>query len=155
VSDAVNEADAEQLDAEQVAPRRIGATAMVVLLVAALAVALYLTWTKLTGEPVVCGPLAGCETVATSPYAAFLGIPVAAFGAGATTVTLIGAFLWWRRQERLGLIVAYAIGLISLPILAYLAYLEVAVIHAVCVWCVIYALLTIAAWLVSVRELRR
>jgi uncharacterized membrane protein len=149
VTDSVNEADAEQA-----ASRGFGGAAMVVLLGVALVVALYLTWAKLAGAPVVCGPLGGCDTVETSPYAAFLGIPVAAFGAGATTVALIGAFMWWRRAERRGLLAAYVIGLISLPILAYLAFLELAVIHAVCVWCVTYALLTIAGWLVSVREMR-
>jgi uncharacterized membrane protein len=141
-------------DAEEVSPRPLGGAAMVVLSLAALAVALYLTWAKLAGAPVVCGPLEGCTTVETSPYASFLGIPVALFGAGATTVTLIGSLLWWRRSDRRGLLAAYGIGLISLPVLAYLAYLELAVIHAVCVWCVIYALLTIASWLVSVREMR-
>jgi uncharacterized membrane protein len=134
---------------------RINGAAMVGLSAVAVAVAIYLTWAKLAGAPVVCGPLQGCETVETSPYAAFLGIPVAAFGTGASALTLIGALSWWRRADRRGLWVAYAIGLVSLPILAYLAYLELAVIRAVCVWCVFYALLTIATWLFSIRAMRQ
>ena len=137
-----------------VATRGAGGAAMVALTLVALAVALYLTWTKLAGAAPVCGPLQGCETVETSPYAAFLGIPVALYGAGATALTLVGAFAWWRGADRRGLLAAYVLGLISLPILAYLAFLELAVIHAVCVWCVGYALLTIATWLVSVRAMR-
>ncbi len=140
---------------DQPAPRGITGAAMVVLALAAVGVALYLTWAKLAGAPVVCGPLQGCETVETSPYAAFLGIPVAAFGAGASVLTLIGALAWWRRANRYGLLAAYGLGLASLPILGYLAYLEVAVIHAICVWCVTYALLTLGCWLLSVRAMRR
>ncbi len=135
--------------------RGAGGAAMVALTLVALAVALYLTWAKLAGAAPVCGPLQGCETVETSPYAAFLGIPVALYGAGATALTLIGGLAWWRNADRRGLLAAYVLGLVSLPILAYLALLEVAVIHAVCVWCVGYALLTIAAWLVSVGAMRR
>ena len=128
---------------------------MVVLSAAAVLVAIYLTWAKLFGAPVVCGPLQGCETVETSPYADFLGIPVAAYGVAASMITFAGALAWWRRADRRGLLLAYGLGLISLPILGYLAYLELAVIHAVCVWCVSYAALTVACWLLAVRELRR
>jgi uncharacterized membrane protein len=112
---------------------------------AALLVALYLTWTKLTGTAPVCAVGGGCETVATSPFASLLGVPVAAFGVAGSAATLAGAIAWWRR----GLLAAYLIGLVSLPILAYLFFLEVAVIHAICTWCVTYALLTIGAWLTA------
>ena len=127
---------------------------MVVLSLAAVAIAIYLTWAKLANAPVVCGPLQGCETVETSPYAAFLGIPVAAYGVAASALILVGALAWWRRGDRRGLLLAYGLGMLSLPILIYLAYLELAVIHAVCVWCVTYALISLACWLVSIRALR-
>ena len=137
-----------------VARSRVSGAVMVALSLAATVVALYLTWAKLADAPVVCGPLQGCETVETSPYAALLGVPVALFGFGASALTLGGAIAWWRRADRRGLLVAYCLGLVSLPILAYLAYLEIAVIHAICVWCVSYAVLTVACWLVALRAMR-
>jgi uncharacterized membrane protein len=52
-------------------------------------------------------------------------------------------------------VAAYVIGLASLPFLAYLTYLELFVIHAVCAWCVAYAVTVIAGWLVALREMTR
>ena len=45
-----------------------------------LSVASYLSIVELSGGVPVCGPLHGCETVATSVYARIGGIPVAVFG---------------------------------------------------------------------------
>jgi uncharacterized membrane protein len=128
---------------------------MAVLALVAMAISLYLTWSRLSGEPPVCGPLRGCETVEQSEYAVLLGIPVALFGAGASLVTLVAALAWWRRDDRRGLMVAYAIGLVSLPIIAYLTYLELFVIEAVCAWCVAYAIAVISGWLVATLALAR
>jgi uncharacterized membrane protein len=120
----------------------------------ALAVAGYLTWVKLAGVVPVCAVLSGCETVENSSYSEFLGVPVAAFGMLGAGAMLAGGLLWWRRADRRGLMVAYAIGLASLPVLAYLTFLELAVIRAVCVWCVVYALLVVGAWIVAMAGLR-
>ena len=52
-----------------------------------------------------------------------------------------------------GLATAYGVGLASLPFVAYLTYLELFVIHAVCVWCVGYAVTIVAGWLVALKEI--
>lgn len=128
---------------------------MAVLSVLALAVAGYLTWVKLAGAAPACAILSGCETVENSSYSEVLGVPVAAFGMLGAAGMLVGSLLWWRRADRRGLMVAYAIGLVSLPILAFLTWLELAVIRAVCIWCVVYALLMIGTWIVAMVGLRR
>lgn len=128
---------------------------MALLALAATLVALYLAVTKLTGGVPVCGPLQGCETVNSSEYSEIVGIPIALPGAGASALTLLGAMAWWRRADRRGLYVAYATGLLSLPFLAWLTWLEVAVIEAVCVWCVTYALLVTGGWLVATLAVTR
>jgi uncharacterized membrane protein len=120
----------------------------------ALAIAGYLAWTKWTGGIVACAVLTGCETVETSRYSEFLGVPVAAWGALGAVATLVGSLLWWRRGDRRGLLLAYLVGLASLPILAWLVYLELAVIHAVCAWCVAYAGAVIAGWIVALIAYR-
>jgi uncharacterized membrane protein len=119
---------------------------LIALSAIATGIAAYLAWSKFTGSPPACAIVTGCETVEQSRYSAVLGVPVAAFGIGASVASLAGAFVWWRGRDRRGLLLSYLVGLISLPILGYLTYLELAVIGAVCAWCVSYAITTIAAW---------
>jgi uncharacterized membrane protein len=125
-------------------------------LVAALAaaVATYLTWQHVAGTIPPCGPVRGCETVLTSPYAEVAGIPVALGGVALSLVTLGGALVWWLRADRRGLVVAYLAGLAGLAALAYFTFLEVAVIHAICAWCVTYLLSVLAGWLIALAASR-
>jgi uncharacterized membrane protein len=119
---------------------------MVALALLALAIALYLGLTKLAGANPACGVLHGCDTVAQSEYAQILGIPTGLFGAAAAAVTLAGALLWWLRADRRGLLASYVVGLLSLPVLIGLTYLEIFVIEAICIWCVSYAIVVVAGW---------
>jgi uncharacterized membrane protein len=121
---------------------------------AGMLIAAYLAIVKLAGGVPACGPLGGCDTVNSSLYAEFMGIPIALFGAGASGIVVAGAAAWWRRRSRSALIVAYVVGLASLPVLAYLTYLELFVIGAICVWCVAYALTVSGAWLLTIVALR-
>ena len=128
---------------------------MAALAAAGVAISIYLAAVKLSGGVPACGPLVGCETVNTSVYSEFMGIPVAFFGAAASSVVLGAVLGWWLRAWRPGLLVAYVIGLAALPVLAYLTYLELFVIYAVCAWCVAYALTVIGGWLVATAVLFR
>jgi len=129
--------------------------AMAAFAVAGVAISAYLTFVKLSGGQPYCGPIVGCETVNTSPYSSVFGIPVAVFGLGASLALLGAVAWWWRKADRRGLATAYVIGLASLPFVAYLTYLELFVIHAVCVWCVGYAVTVVAGWLVAWWEISR
>lgn len=127
---------------------------MAVLSLLALLVAGYLTWVKLAGTTPVCAIVSGCETVENSRYSEFLGLPVAGFGMLGSAAMLIGSLVWWRRGDRRALWLVYGMGLASLPIIVWLTYLELAVIHAVCIWCVAYAVLVIVTWVVATLALR-
>ncbi len=127
---------------------------MAALSTLALLVAAYLTWVKLAGTAPVCAVLSGCETVENSRYSEFMGIPVAAFGMAGAGALLVASLLWWLRADRRGLMLAYAAGLVSLPVLAWLTYLELVVIGAVCIWCVAYAGLVITTWILALMALR-
>jgi uncharacterized membrane protein len=131
------------------------AATMVALAVGGIAISAYLTFVKLSGGQPYCGPIVGCETVNTSPYSVAFGVPVALFGLAASSVLLGAVAWWWRTSDRRALAAAYVIGLASLPFLAYLTYLELFVIHAVCVWCVAYAIAVVGGWLVAWREISR
>ena len=125
-----------------------------VLAAIGLAVSIYLASVKLAGALPVCGPLKGCEDVALSPYSEILGIPVALFGAGFSALVLILALAWWRAGDRRALLASYGLGLFGILFVAYLTYLELFVIHAVCVWCVAYALTVVVGWIVAAFAVR-
>ena len=115
----------------------IGALAVVGLLISG-----YLTWVHYAGVAPVCvGGSGGCETVQTSSYATILGVPVAALGLVGYSGLLLSALLRGEAGVYLGLLVALVGTLFS----AYLTYLELFVIHAICEWCVASAALMVAA----------
>ena len=127
---------------------------MSVLAAIGLVVALYLAVTKLTGGLPVCGPIHGCDTVASSEYSVFFGVPVAVFGVGYSVVLLGLSVAWWRRADRRALLGAYGLGLLGCFVAAGLTYLEVAVIGAICVYCVTYAVTIVAGFVVAALALR-
>lgn len=130
----------------------IAALALVGILLAA-----YLTLYKLgyIGH-LACG-LGSCERVNTSRWATFLGLPVAAWGVGFYVATFIVA-LWgtsppWveRREPAAVLMFLTTVGLIFS---AWLTYLELYVIGAVCRFCVGSAALVVLLFILSIAELR-
>lgn len=140
------------------ASRPFGWLAPAIVLLAAIGVAIsaYLTITRLTGGPIVC-PVGGggCDAVDASSYSTILGIPVAAFGLGYSAVVLGAGLAWWARGDRRALQVAYALGILGVLFEAYLVYLELFVIHAVCAWCVLYGVTVVLGLVAAALELRR
>ena len=117
-----------------------------------LFVALYLTLYKVGVIGELTCSIGSCETVNTSRWSTFLGLPVAAWGLGyyATVVVLALVGLSERFEDSrplaLGMLVLTAWGaLFSL----WLTYLELFVIHAICQWCVISAVLALALFVVT------
>lgn len=111
---------------------------------------------RLAGESPVCGPVHGCDTVAASEYATLLGVvPVAYLGLALSVVVAGCAFLWWRGGDRRALLLAYGLLLLATLFVAYLTYLELFVIHAICAWCVSYAVATVTALVLAALALRR
>ena len=116
-------------------------------------VALYLWMYHLGLSPLVC-PIAGCEKVQKSEYSNLLGIPVAAIGliafSGLFIYSLAGVLRESLRINRAVFITS------SLGMLAYVwfTYLELAVIHAICFWCVVSSLMMLGVWISSWLALR-
>ena len=119
-----------------------------------VAIAAYLTVTKLSGGLPVCGPSHGCEDVALSQYSSIFGIPTAAFGLVFSTVVALLGLGWWRLGDRRAVVAAYGLGLFGILFVAYLTYLELFVIHAICVWCVGYGLTVVIGWVVALFAVR-
>lgn len=128
---------------------------MAALAALGLVIAVYLTVVKLSGGLPVCGPVSGCEDVARSEYSSILGVPTAAFGALFSAALVVLGLVWTRTGDRRALVGAYGLGLFGIIVVGYLTYLELFVIHAVCVWCAMYALTIVAGWLLAAHRLRR
>lgn len=102
--------------------------------------------------------IGGCDTVQASPYALFLGVPVAAWGVIAYAVLLVVALAGLRPRwvgARWVSLVLFAVSATGVAFSAYLTYLEALVIHTWCQWCVISAILVTLIFLLSLPGLRR
>jgi uncharacterized membrane protein len=97
-----------------------------------LGIAGYLTIVHYSGGAPVCAIAHGCETVQKSSYATLAGIPVAVLGALAYVGILVSLV---RDDETARMARAFA-ALLGLGFSAWLTYVEVGLLHAICIWCV-------------------
>jgi uncharacterized membrane protein len=109
---------------------RIG---QIVISVAGVALAAYLTYVHYKPAALICTTGGGCETVQQSKYAVLAGVPVAVLGLAAWTAALLLA-IW---DSELARTLLLAIALIALAFAAYLVILQLFVIDAICTWCMI------------------
>ena len=98
----------------------------------------------------MCGT-GSCESVQASKYARFLGQPVPLWGTLWYAGVLVLAFLglgpaYGRRWLDVLLALAVTGGLLFS---AYLTGVELLILHAVCMWCVVSAVLTVAIFLLA------
>lgn len=104
---------------------------------------------------IACGD-GGCETVQLSEYAQFVGVPVAFYGMvgylALIVVSFVGLQPRWvdHRGPTVALVMIAALGV---AFSGYLTYLEAAVIHAWCRWCVVSAVVITAVLLVALGGL--
>lgn len=132
--------------------------AIAVLALVGLLVAAYLTLYKLGYLGAIQCSIGGCETVQSSRFAYFLGMPVAAWGIGAYLAILALALLGVQPRFAGARWLALALFLLSgvgVVFSAYLTYLEAFVIHAWCQWCVVSAILITLIFLLSIPGLRQ
>jgi uncharacterized membrane protein len=120
-------------------PARILAALLGVLSLAGIGVAGYLTFVHWFDKPIACPGFGTCAAVAQSDYAWIGGVPVAFLGLlGYIALTAVCAF-WLRAGNRFDiwpLLAIWGISVAGVAYSAYLTYVELFVIDAVCVWCV-------------------
>lgn len=103
-------------------------------------VAGYLTFTHFREGALVCN-VGGCKTVQESPYATIGPIPIAVLGLGMFIV--LGVLALARMTElpaiepEMANVAAWVITFSALLYYAYLVYIELFVLEAVCQWCVV------------------
>jgi uncharacterized membrane protein len=123
----------------------------VVLALAGLGVAGYLTYVHYAGIDPVCTGGGGCEKVQTSAYSELLGVPVALLGLLAYAA-LLGALAV---DGEAGRLVAATTALIGVGFSAYLQYRSLVTIDATCVWCITSAALMACLAVVTTTRLVR
>lgn len=128
-----------------------------VIALAGVFVALYLMLYKLGYIGTLSCAVGSCEVVQTSRWATLLGLPVAAWGVGYYFVVLVLSLAGLRpgleddlRLSRLLLAITATGVLFSL----WLTYLELFVIDAICMWCVVSAILATALFITCWLDLR-
>jgi uncharacterized membrane protein len=116
-------------------------TALVAVAVAGLLLSTYLTWVRFDESALVCATGGGCETVQQSRHAELAGVPVAILGLVFYAAVLVLAV--WDSATARTLCAALAIG--GLGFSGYLVALQLFVIDAVCVWCLVNDLVLVPA----------
>ena len=102
------------------------------LTLAGAAIAGYLTWVHYAGLEPVCIGGGACERVQSSRYADLAGMPVAVLGL-AGYLAILGSL---GMPGTAGRSTTAFLALVGAAFSGYLTYLELAVIDAICQWCV-------------------
>ena len=120
-------------------------------------VASYLTLYKLGYIGTLACAVGSCETVQTSKWATFLGVPVGAWGVGyyigVLTLAIAGLTARLADSRRLSEILL-GVTAFGLVFSLWLTYLELFVIHAICQWCVVSAILATILFVLSWLDFR-
>ncbi len=123
--------------------------ASAIVAVLGMAVATYITIADAGGgSPVCVAGGGGCETVAKSSYSHLAGINVAVFGV-LGYIGLLGAAAV--KDDR-GRLAALLLSVIGFGFSAYLTYLELFVIDAICQWCIGSAILMTISMLIAITR---
>jgi uncharacterized membrane protein len=118
-----------------------------------IADAFYVAQASYTGRPLWCAILEGCNTVVQSPYARLFGVQASyvglAFYLHMFGLAALLAFDPLSRGLRLGAVIYTAVGVCYS---GYFAYLQLAAIRAVCLYCLISAVLTVLLFIAALRH---
>lgn len=115
-----------------------------------LALSAYLTYVHYNVDALVCST-GGCEQVQTSEYSEMFGIPIAIFGLVMFTVIIAGTIIREVLPNHGDLISTGILVILITAVIywAYLTWLELNVIHAVCQWCVATSVATVLMLIVE------
>ena len=118
---------------------------------------LYLSYSKLSHTQVYCAGSGNCEMVNSSVYSEIAGIPIAFLGAAAYLVILIVLYLegkgdFWKENSPL---IIFGMTLAGTLYSIYLTFIEIAVLKAICPYCVVSAIAQVSLLFVTVVRLFR
>lgn len=127
------------------------------LSLAGIFVALYLLLYKLGMIGNLSCSVGSCETVNSSKWATFLGLPVAGWGVAWYVAMFALALVSTGSRFLESLVVStvlLGVAATGLVFTLYLTYLELFVINAICQWCVVSAIIVTVIFFVTVADWR-
>ncbi|MBI9048373.1 MAG: vitamin K epoxide reductase family protein [Anaerolineaceae bacterium] len=119
--------------------------------------AIYLALIKFLNKPEMCLEGVGdCWSVNLSPYSSIYGIPVSVLGALAYITIIFLLLIEQKRPEFKDIIIKLTFGITTIGFLfsLYLTYLELYVIHAICPFCVVSAILMTILFIVYIIRIK-
>ena len=132
-------------------------TIVAALALAGIFVALYLLLYKIGVVGNLSCSIGSCETVNTSKWAVFLGAPVAGWGVAFYVALFVVALVSIQDRYADSPTMSKLLTLITgagFVFSAWLTSLELFVIHAICQWCVISAIIVTTSFVVALLDLK-
>jgi uncharacterized membrane protein len=130
--------------------------AFTIVVLVGIANGVYLSIMKLSNNSSMCiQGLGDCWTVNTSKYSQIYGIPIAILGTLAFLTLLVLSFLdgrnpFWKSYSNYFI---FGVTLIGTLYSAYLTYLEIEIIRAICPFCILSAISMLVLFIMSVYRL--
>lgn len=129
----------------------------IALTVLGLLVSVYMTVYKFTKNEKMCVGSGGCSVVNSSRYSEVSGIPVAVFGMGGYAA-ILGVLLLERKNkflEQNGTMLFFGLSITGFLFTVWLIYVEVALIKALCPFCLTSQAAMTLIFIISVIRLIR
>jgi uncharacterized membrane protein len=129
--------------------KRVGVVAILFLAFCGLSDSIYLAQNEASNTPLVCNVdnLSGCNIVASSQYAYLFGFSLAEYGALFYALIFIVAALEIIVFDQLLRRILQGFSLIGILVSVYLTFLEIFVIHALCIYCIASAIIALAIFI--------
>ena len=129
--------------------------ASLALVIIGLAVSVYMTIYKITGNNGMCLGSGDCSTVNASRYSEVNGIPVAIFGIAGYAAILITLFYENKHPffRTNGTLMVFGMALTGFLFTLWLVYVELAILKAICPFCVTSQISMTIIFIISVVRL--
>ena len=128
---------------------------LLALALVGVTVAFYDAYSLYNGQELWCPPpINGCNEVANSPYARIYNLPVGYFGVVYYSYMFgLAALLAYEPFSRGLRLAALAYSAVGVGFSIYFAYLQIAFIHAFCIYCLVSAVTTVLLAVAAVSHL--
>jgi uncharacterized membrane protein len=130
--------------------------ALAVFALIGVLIASYLLLYKLNVMKTLACGTGACETVQSSPWADFIGIPVPAWGVAGYLLILVGAVLGLQPrfvEDRTLARMILGLSTTAFAFSAYLSWVEAFLLHAWCRWCIASAIVATLIFIAALFEL--
>jgi len=131
------------------APRLDRRRWITILSILGIGVSGYLTYIHFSGQPIFCGGSSSCETVNASRYAFIGQLPIAVLGLGMYIAIGLLSLIPPDEDRVWPAQLLFGFSVIGVLYSAYLTYVELFILRAVCWWCATSAVLILLIFLLA------